>query len=59
MSSRIDHILSQKSDFNKDKKMEMIPCVFSDHNVMKIEVNHKKNWKDHIYMELKQHATKE
>ena len=40
--SRIDHILGHKSAFNKYKKIEIIPCIFSGHNSMKLEVNHKK-----------------
>ena len=36
-----------------------MPCTFSDHNTMKLEVNHKKKiWKDQKYMQIKQHATK-
>ena len=34
--------MPQKS-LNKFKKTEVIPCIFSDHNVMKLEVNNKKN----------------
>ena len=35
-------------------KIKVIPYVFSDHNTMKLEVNHKKKtWKDHKYMEVK------
>ena len=40
--SRIDHILGHKSAL-RYKKTEIIPCIFSDHNTMKLEVNHKKN----------------
>ena len=40
--SRIDHILGHKSAINKYKKMEIIPCIFLDHNAMKLEINHKK-----------------
>ena len=42
--SRIDHILSHKSALSKYKKTEIIPCIFSDHNVMKLEINHKKKF---------------
>ena len=41
--SRIGHILGHKSDLSKYKKIEIIPCIFSDHNAMKLEINHKKN----------------
>ena len=40
--SRIDHILGHKSALNKYEKIEVIPCIFSDHNAMKLEINHKK-----------------
>ena len=42
--SRIDHILGHKSALNKYKKIEIIPCIFSDHNAMKLEINHKKKF---------------
>ena len=40
--SRIDHILGHKSALNKYKKVEIISCIFSDHNTMKLDINHKK-----------------
>ena len=40
--SRVDHILGHKLALNKYKKTEIIPCIFSDHNAMKLEINHKK-----------------
>ena len=42
MFSRIDHILGLKFTLNKYKKIEIIPCIFSDHKTMKLEINHKK-----------------
>ena len=39
--SRIDHILSHKSGLNPYQKIEIIPCIFSDHNALKLELNHK------------------
>ena len=44
MFSRIDLILGHKSALNKYKKIEIIPCIFSDHNTMKLEINHKKKF---------------
>ena len=41
--SRIDHILNHKSALNRYKKIQIIPCIFSEHNAMKLEINHKKN----------------
>ncbi|EFB24660.1 hypothetical protein PANDA_011327, partial [Ailuropoda melanoleuca] len=40
--SRIDHILGHKTSLNKFRKIEIIPCIFSDHNGMKLELYHKK-----------------
>ena len=44
--SRIDHILGHKSSFGKFKKIEIIPSIFSDHNVVRLDVNYreKKNY---------------
>ena len=42
--SRKDHILGHKSALNKYKKIEIILCIFSDHNAMKLEINHKKKF---------------
>ena len=44
MFSRIDHILGHKSAPSKYKKIEIIPCIFSDHNAMKLKINHKKKF---------------
>ena len=57
--SRIDHILGHKSALSKYKKIEIIPYVFSDHNAMKFEINHKKKiWKGNKYLDTKEHPTK-
>ena len=40
--SKVDHILSHKTALNKYKRIEIISCIFSDHNTMKLEINHKK-----------------
>jgi len=42
--SRIEHILGHKSGLNQYQTTEMIPCVFSDHNAVKLELNHKKKF---------------
>ena len=44
MFSRIHHILSHKSTLHKYKKINIIPCIFSDHNTMKLKINHKKKF---------------
>ena len=42
--SRIDHILGHTSGLNQYQKIEIIPCIFSDHNALKLELNHKKKF---------------
>uniref|UniRef100_A0A8C0K1B1 RNA-directed DNA polymerase n=1 Tax=Canis lupus dingo TaxID=286419 RepID=A0A8C0K1B1_CANLU len=42
--SRIDHILGHKSGLNRYQKIGIVPCIFSDHNVLKLEVNHNKKF---------------
>ena len=40
--SRIDHILGHKANLNKFRRIEIISSIFSDHNGMKLEINHRK-----------------
>ena len=40
--SKIDHILGHKTTLHKCKRIEIILCTLSDHNVMKLEFNHRK-----------------
>ena len=47
MFSRIDRMLGHITSLNKFKKIEIISSIFSDHNVMKLEINHKKNIEKH------------
>ena len=42
--SRIDHTLGHKSALSKYKKIKFTPCIFSDHNTMKLKINHKKKF---------------
>ena len=39
---RIDHILSYKSNFGKFKKIEIVSCIFFDHNAMRLDINYNK-----------------
>ena len=40
--SRIDHILGHKSSLGKlKKKIEIISSIFSDHNVVRLDVNYR------------------
>ena len=41
--SKIDHMLGHKTSLNKFKKTKIISSIFSYHNAVKIEINHKKN----------------
>jgi exonuclease III len=45
--SKIDHILGHKESHSKYKKTEIIPCILSDHNALKLELNNKNNIKNH------------
>ena len=40
--SRIDHILGHKSTLGKFKKIEIISSIFSDHSVIRLDVNYRK-----------------
>ena len=42
--SRKDHRLGHKSELNLYQKTEIIPCIFSDHNALKLELNHKEKF---------------
>ena len=40
--SVIDHILGHKSNLSKLKKIEIVSSIFSDHNIMRLDINYKK-----------------
>ena len=42
--SRVDHILCHKSGLNQYQKIGIIPWKFSDHNALKLELNHKRKF---------------
>jgi len=44
--SRIDHVLGHKSSLGKFKKIEIISSIFSDHNVVRLDVNYGENIKN-------------
>ena len=56
--SRLDHILSHKSNLCKFKKIEIISSIFSDHNAMRLDISYKKKTKTHKHMEIKQDISK-
>jgi hypothetical protein len=41
--SKTDHILGQKASFSRHNKMEIIPCILSDHNALKLDISNSKN----------------
>jgi exonuclease III len=45
--SKIDHILGHKASLSKYKKIEIIPCILSDHSLTKLELNNKSKDKKH------------
>jgi exonuclease III len=45
--SKIDHILDHKARLSKYKKIEIILCILSDHNALKLELNNKNNSRKH------------
>jgi hypothetical protein len=46
--SKIDHILGHKVNPSKYKKIEIIPCILSDHNTLKLELNNKNNSRKYV-----------
>jgi endonuclease/exonuclease/phosphatase family metal-dependent hydrolase len=45
--SKIDYILGHKASLSKYKKLEITPCILSDHNAIKLELNNKSKDKKH------------
>ena len=39
---RIDRILGHKSSLGKFKKIEIVSSIFSDHDAMRLDINHRK-----------------
>ena len=38
--SMIDHILGHKSNLSKFKKIEIVSSIFSDYNIMRLDINY-------------------
>ena len=57
--SRIDHILGHESGLNWYQKFGIIPCIFSDHCSKARTQSQQEIWKEPIYMETKEHPSKE
>jgi exonuclease III len=45
--SKIDHVLGHIASLSKYKKIEIIPCILSDHNALNLEINNKTSSKKH------------
>jgi hypothetical protein len=41
--SKVGHILGHKEILSKYKKLEIIPCILSEHNEIKLQLNNKNN----------------
>ena len=46
--SRIDNILGHKSNLSKFKKIEIVSSIFSDHNIMRLDINYNNNRKNPV-----------
>jgi exonuclease III len=51
--SKIDHILGNKASLSKYKKIEIVPCILSDHNAVKVELKNKSKEKTCKQLETK------
>jgi hypothetical protein len=40
---KMDHILGHNASLSKYKKIEIMPCILSDDNALKLELNNKNN----------------
>jgi hypothetical protein len=47
--SKTDHIIGHKSDLNIYKKIEIIPCLLSDHYKLRLVFNSNENNKEPTY----------
>ena len=56
--SGIDHIMGQKSNLSKFKKIEIISSIFSDQNAMRLDISYNKKTKKQKHMEIKQYVSK-
>jgi hypothetical protein len=43
--SKVYHILEHKERLNNFQKIEITPCILSDHNAIKLELNNKRSSK--------------
>jgi hypothetical protein len=48
-------VIGRKASLSKYKKIEIIPCILSDHNALKPEINNKNSSKKLARLEAEQH----
>jgi hypothetical protein len=53
--SKIDHILGHKASLSKYTIREIIPCILSDCNALKLELNNQKTVKTCKQLKAEQH----
>jgi hypothetical protein len=41
--SKTDNIIGHKTGLNRNKKIEIIPCILSDHHTLRLFFNNNKN----------------
>jgi hypothetical protein len=46
--SKTDHTLGHKVSLSKYKQIEVTPCILSDHNALKLELNNKSNSRKYV-----------
>jgi exonuclease III len=51
--SKTDHILEHKESLSKYKKIDIMLCILSDHNALKLEINNKSSRKKRILKKIK------
>jgi hypothetical protein len=49
--SKIDHRISHKRTLNKYKKIEIMPCILSDHHGLRLVFNTSKKYRKPTYLE--------
>ena len=47
---KINHIIGHKTSLNRYKKIEIIPCILSDHHGLRLVFNNSKNYRKPTYM---------
>jgi exonuclease III len=53
--SKIDHIIGNKTTLDQYKQIEIIPCILSDHNGLRLVFNNSKNYRKSTSMKTEQY----